>query len=184
MSSKTKTFSCKYCDITGIPRNEYKKHIRTIKHRNMFEYSRQCDKVRTQMTVNEKSSSTQHKLTNDGKYVMDFIQTMKDGEKKYNCQYCNITDMSRLEYIKHSKLEGHKINMRNEKKREKISQNVNIVKKNKGKFKVHKNEQLQVENTQKVVNQYYGTGFDFNQIISGKFLVKDNDTGELKCSKC
>ena len=183
MSSKTKTFSCKYCEISGIPRNEYKKHIRSIKHRNMLEYSRVCDKVRTQMTVNEKSSSTRHKLTNDGKFVMDYIENMKDGGKRYNCKYCNITDMSRIEYIKHSKLESHKINMNNEKKREKICQNVNIVKKSKGKFKVHKNEQLQVDNTKKVVNQYFGTDFEIKDILSGNNLVKDTNTGEIKCLK-
>jgi len=149
----------------------------------MMEYSRHCDKVRTQLTVNEKTSSTQLKFTQDGKFVMDFIKTMKDGEKTYNCKYCNITDMSRVEYIKHSKLEEHKVNMKNEKKREKICQNVNLVKKNKGKFKVCKLEKVQVDNTKKLVNQYYGTDFEFDEIITGKNFIKDTNTGEIKCSK-
>jgi len=82
MSQFTKTFDCKYCDVIGIPRNEFKKHIRTPQHRNMLEFSRHSDKVRTQMVVNEKSSSTQLKFTKDGKYVNDFIKSMKEETKK------------------------------------------------------------------------------------------------------
>ena len=108
-STKTKTFSCKYCDISYIPRNEYKKHIRTNKHKNMLEYSRQCDKVRTLMTVNQKSSSTQLKFTKDGKYVNDYIKNMMETEeKKFNCKYCDIDGLLRKEFIKHTKTKDHK----------------------------------------------------------------------------
>jgi len=82
MSSKTKTFDCKYCDIIGIPRNEYKKHIRTQQHKNMLEYCRHCDKIRTQTMVNAKASSTQVKFTKDGKYVNEYVKKMIEETKK------------------------------------------------------------------------------------------------------
>jgi hypothetical protein len=185
MSSKTKTFSCKYCDITGIPRNEYKKHIRTNKHRNMLEYSRHSDKVRTQMSVNEKSSSTQHKFTNDGKYVMDFIKTMKEEtketkEKKYDCKYCVLSNMTRSDFTKHIKLKSHYINVRNERSREQICQSMNIVKHSKGMLKVHRTQKINIDNTTELINKQFGTDLSFNEILCGKGMIKDETTGELK----
>jgi hypothetical protein len=179
MSSKTKTFNCKYCDISGIPRNEYKKHIRTTQHRNMLEYSRHSDKVRTQMKVNEKSSSTQVKFTKDGKYVNDFVKSMKE-EKKYNCQYCQIFNMSRSDYSKHIKLSLHFVNMNNEKKREKICQSINVVNNSGKRLRVLKSQQISIDNTKTLINKQYGTDFSFNEIVSGKGFVKDETTGEMK----
>jgi len=179
MSQFTKTFNCKYCDITGIPRNEFKKHIRTPQHRNMLEYSRHSDKVRTQMTVNEKCSSTQVKFTKDGKYVNDFIKSMKE-ERTYDCRYCQVFNMSRSDYCKHTKLSLHYVNMNNEKKREKICQNINVVKNSKKKVKVLKQHQMSIDNTKNLINKQYGTDFSFNEIVSGKGLVEDVNTGEMK----
>ena len=33
MASQTKTFNCKYCEITGLNRSEYLKHTKTEKHK-------------------------------------------------------------------------------------------------------------------------------------------------------
>jgi ribosomal protein S30 len=82
MATQMKTFDCKYCNITAIPRNEYKKHIRTPQHKNMLEYSRHCTKIRTQTMVNAKVSSTKVKFTKDGKYVNDYVKKMIEETKK------------------------------------------------------------------------------------------------------
>lgn len=180
MSQFTKTFNCKYCDISGIPRNEYKKHIRTNKHRNMLDFSRMSDKVRTQMVVNEKSSSTQVKFTKDGKYVNDLIfNSLKEStkEKKYDCKYCQVFNMSRSDYSKHTKLSLHYVNMNNEKKREQICQTINVVKNSGKKLRILKTQQKSIENTKNLINNQYGTDFSFNEIISGKGMVEDETTG-------
>jgi len=78
MASQTKTFECKYCDISGFNRKQYFKHSRTQEHKNMLQIAIQDAKIRTQLKVNKLGSSTRLKFTKDGKYVNELTSEWLD----------------------------------------------------------------------------------------------------------
>ena len=78
MATQTKTFECKYCDISGLKRTQYFKHTRTKEHKALFQIAIQDAKIRTQIKVNKLGSSTRLKFTKDGKFVNEITSEWLD----------------------------------------------------------------------------------------------------------
>jgi len=78
MATQTKSFDCKYCDISGLNRRQYFKHTRTQEHKNMFELARQDAKIRTTISINKMASSTRLKYTKDGELTNKIVSKWLD----------------------------------------------------------------------------------------------------------